>query len=439
MAFRTDDPKTWGKGGKSELITLRTSYISGHVLVVSGAGGGKSAGIVIPTCLTYRKPVVVVDPDGEILARTRAAREAMGHSIRVIKPGIGFDMLKLLEPHFKQSSMTFTHVAKLITESDRLHQDGIGDYFEKEGTKVIAALLEHFIAAQDPNPIGSLAKLIALELPQFKTVLRAIMGSYPPDHAIRAALGPYQDPDPRFFTSFQTTAGQCLGWVPYGKYLDMFRFDPPGSAPILGSKTDVFIQVSKFDMRENPTLVRLMIGTILYVADHRQEGDAPDERLVVVDEAATVGRMTIFESIRDTARKKRLHLMMIFQSQGQIEHLYGRPGLQSWMNGVSARVFSGIEALEECRALSEIVGSYTAEVDGESRSVSSKLGLFSGVSESVSNSNSLREAKLISPDQIRTLPGDAALVLFKGQRPIIAGLALWFRRPEWQLKKSAGQ
>ena len=395
----------------------------------------KSAGIVIPTCLTYRKPVVVVDPDGEILARTRAAREAMGHSIRVIKPGQGFDMLKLLEPYFTQSSMTFTHVAKFITESDRLYQDGIGDYFEKEGTKVIAALLEHFIAVQDPNPLGALAKLIALDLPQFKTVVRAIVGSYPSDHTIRAALGPYQDPDQRFFQSFQTTAGQSLGWVPFGQYLDMFRSDPPGSAALLGPKTDVFIQVSKFDMRENPTLIRLMIGAILYVADHRQGGDAPDERLVIVDEAATVGRMTIFESIRDTARKKRLHLMMVFQSQGQIEHLYGRPGLQSWMNGVSARVFSGIEALEECRALSEIVGSYTADVDGESRSVSSKPGLFSGVSQSVSSSNSLREAKLISPDQIRTLPGDAALVLFKGQQPLIAGLALWFRRPEWQLEK----
>ena len=201
--------------------------------------------------------------------------------------------------------------------------------------------------------------------------------------------------------------------------------------PLLGAKTDIFIQVTKSDMKENPTLVRLIIGSILYVADHRQDDDAPDERLVIVDEAAVVGRMKIFESIRDTARKKRLHLMMIFQSQGQIEHLYGRPGLQSWMNGVSARVFSGIEALEECRALSEIVGSYTADVDGESRSVSSKPGLFSSVSQSVSSSNSLREAKLISPDQIRTLPGDAALVLVKGQRPLVAGIAFWFRRAEW--------
>jgi type IV secretion system protein VirD4 len=224
--------------------------------------------------------------------------------------------------------------------------------------------------------------------------------------------------------------------VPYEDYLGMFRADPPGSAPILGPKTDIFIQVTKSDMRQYPTLIRLIIGAILYVADNRQGSDAPDERLVIVDEAAAVGRMTIFESIRDTARKKRLHLMLIFQSQGQIEYLYGRPGLQSWMNGVSARVFSGIEALEECRALSDIIGSYTVEVDGESRSVSSKAGLFSGVSQSTSTSNSLRGAKLITPEQIRTLPGDSALILFKGQQPIIAGLALWFRRPEWQLPRA---
>jgi type IV secretory pathway TraG/TraD family ATPase VirD4 len=59
------------------------------------------------------------------------------------------------------------------------------------------------------------------------------------------------------------------------------------------------------------------------------------------------------------------------------------------------------------------------------------------VSQSTSTSNSLRCAKLITPEQIRTLPGDSGLILFKGQQPIIAGLALWFRRPEWQLPKTS--
>ena len=431
LAFRTDDPKTWGKGGKSELITLRTSYISGHVLVVSGAGGGKSAGIVIPTCLTYRKPVVVVDPDGEILARTRAAREAMGHSIRVIKPGQGFDMLTLLKPQFARSSMVYTHIAGLMVETDRMYSSDVSDYFKAEAINIIASLLEHFMVGRSADPLGAIIDVMTRDEASFKDVVTTIADEYEDGHTIRRNLGSYRNVESRFFQSFQTTVRQALKWVPYPEYLAMFTDDPQGAPPLLGPETDVFIQVTKSDMKENPTLMRLILGTILYVADNRPEHLEPQERLVIVDEAASIGRMTIFDRIRDTARKKRLHLMMIFQSQGQIEELYGKTGLRSWMNGVAARVFAGIEDLDECRALSDLVGSYTVDVDGESRSVSSKPGLFSAVSQSVSTSNSLRGTKLITPEQIRTLPGDSAMVLFKGQYPLLVGLPFWFRRKEW--------
>lgn len=430
-AFRTDDPDTWWNGGRSELITMRTKYVSGHVLVVSGAGGGKSAGIVIPTCLTYRKPVVVVDPDGEILARTRGAREAMGHSIRVIKPGQGFDMLTLLKPQFARSSMVYTHIAGLMVETDRMYSSDVGDYFKSEAINIIASLLEHFLVGRASNPLGAIVDVMTRDEASFKDVVTKIADEYDEGHTIRRNLGSYRNVESRFFQSFQTTVRQALKWVPYPEYLAMFTAEPEGAPPLLGPDTDVFIQVSKSDMKENPTLMRLILGTILYVADNREEHLEPQERLVIVDEAAAIGRMTIFDRIRDTARKKRLHLMMIFQSQGQIEELYGKTGLRSWMNGVAARVFAGIEDLDECRALSDLVGSYTVEVDGESRSVSSKPGLFSGVSQSVSTSNSLRGAKLIMPEQIRTLPGDSAIVLFKGQQPILVGLPFWFRRKEW--------
>ena len=429
--FRTDEPATWGAGGKSELITMRTSYVSGHVLVVSGAGGGKSAGVVIPTCLNYRKPVVVVDPDGEILKRTRARREAMGHSIRVIKPGQGFDLLTLLKPEFARSSMVYTHIAGLMVETDRMYSSDVGDYFKAEAINIIASLLEHFMVGRAANPLGAIIDVMTRDEASFKDIVTKIADEYEEGHTIRRNLGSYRNVESRFFQSFQTTVRQALKWVPYPEYLAMFTADPQGAPPLLGTATDVFIQVTKSDMKENPTLMRLILGTILYVADNRPDHLEPEERLVIVDEAAAIGRMTIFDRIRDTARKKRLHLMMIFQSQGQIEELYGKTGLRSWMNGVAARVFAGIEDLDECRALSDLVGSYTVEVDGESRSVSSKPGLFSAVSQSVSTSNSLRGTKLITPEQIRTLPGDSAIVLFKGQYPLLVGLPFWFRRKEW--------
>jgi type IV secretion system protein VirD4 len=430
--FRTDDPGSWGQGGSAPLVTMRTSYGSGHVLVVSGAGGGKSSAIVIPTCLTYRRPVVVVDPDGEILRVTRAAREAMGQRIRVIRPGEGFDMLGLLAPHLDASSMAYAHLAGLMVETDRMYSSDAGDYFKAEAVNIIASLLEHFRSLDAVNPLREIIHVMTKDESAFKDEITRIAEGYSLNHMIRLNLGSYRNVEPRFFQSFQTTVRQALKWVPYREYLSMFSAEPEGAPPLLDDRTDIFIQVSKSDMKENPTLMRLVLGSILYVADNRDPELPPQERLVIVDEAAAIGRMTIFDRIRDTARKKKLHLMMIFQSQGQIEELYGRTGLKSWMNGTAARVFAGIEDLEECRALSDLVGSYTVDVDGESRSTSSRPGLFTSTTRSVSTSSSIRAAKLITPEQVRTLPGDALIVLFANQPPLLLGKAYWFRRPEWR-------
>ncbi len=90
-SYNHDDPKTWGKGGKSPLITMDSTYESGHSLVISGSGGGKTAAFLIPTCLTYRHAVVVVDPNGDGLKITRDTRTAMGRNVREVCPGQGID------------------------------------------------------------------------------------------------------------------------------------------------------------------------------------------------------------------------------------------------------------------------------------------------------------------------------------------------------------
>ncbi|TMV69302.1 hypothetical protein FGG78_30815 [Thioclava sp. BHET1] len=182
-------------------------------------------------------------------------------------------------------------------------------------------------------------------------------------------------------------------------------------------------------MRNNPTLMRLIYGSIAYAVDRGSV-----ERLIIIDEAAVLGRMSVFEQIRDEMRKKGARLMLIYQSLGQMVHAYGREGMRAWNNGVAVRCFSGIEDEQELRELSELIGNYTVEVDGESRAVQKRPGFLASQSQSQTNSTSLQSARLITTDQIKDLPLDAQIVFFKGQRPLLCGKAFWFRRPEWQLK-----
>ncbi len=72
------DRSTWGPGGKAELVTLSTDFAGGHSLVFAGTGSGKTAGIVYPTALTYRHPIIFMDPQHEIYETAAAARADMG-------------------------------------------------------------------------------------------------------------------------------------------------------------------------------------------------------------------------------------------------------------------------------------------------------------------------------------------------------------------------
>ena len=74
--FDPDDPASWGRQGRGNLITLDPSKGNAHSLIFSGSGSYKTAGIAIPNALTYAGPLVIVDPKGEIYDVTAPVREA---------------------------------------------------------------------------------------------------------------------------------------------------------------------------------------------------------------------------------------------------------------------------------------------------------------------------------------------------------------------------
>jgi type IV secretory pathway TraG/TraD family ATPase VirD4 len=51
---------------------------------------------------------------------------------------------------------------------------------------------------------------------------------------------------------------------------------------------------------------------------------------------------------------------------------------------------------------------------------------------SSSNNTSLRNVRLMRPEQLRTLPNDGLIIFFRGFAPIVCGKAICFRREEWQ-------
>ncbi len=423
------DEKSWGLGGKADLITMSPKFEGGHVMVFSGPGGGKTAGIVIPTCLTYNKSVIVVDPEFEILKATEKARKSMDRDVRVIKIGEGVNLLKFLERLTDRRDQVFAHLAKMITDPSRAHTSDVSDFFAKEAKNIIAGLLNYYSSKNVENPFFEVLKVISKQEEDFKNDIKEIVDTQDDDSLLKITLASYSKMESKTFTSFQSTVKQALEWAPYKELLDIITNEPDGAADPLGPNTDLYIQISKSDMENFPGLIRLIVGTLAYVVDEKPDGH---ERMMIVDEAYQVGRLKIFEKIRDTSRKRHLHLMQIFQTSGQLEELYGHAGVRAWNNTQAARIYSTTSDAKDQEELSKLIGEYTADIEGSSKS-SSVRGLGLGTpTASASQNTSLRNVRLMRPEQLGTLPNDALIILFKGFNPIICGKAICFRRKEWQ-------
>ena len=418
-----------GLGGRAKLITMSTEFNGGHTLVFSGTGGGKTQAIVIPTALTKRRPIICLDTADEIHNIVAKAREKMGFKARVIEPGCGIDLFKMLKPYLENNEKAFLLLAHSLMAPAKENNSDAGRYFTEEASILAAGLFKHLYNKGSENIFREFASVISKGETDLKKYLEATTAKYAEGSFERNFLGTYAEAESRTFTSLQATTRQALIWASLNKFGDILSSEPEDALDPLAEDTDLYIKISLSDLRSFPTIVRQIIATFVFIVE---EEKGLGERLMIIDEAYQVGKLKQLELIRDTMRKRGLHLMQIFQSVGQMEELYGPAGVRSWNSSVAARVFTNSEDPGEQEQISKAIGKYTANIGSGSKSVSTR-GLVIGTPSSSQSENwGLQGVSLLPPEQVRTLPNDAQIVFFKGQPPLICGKAFSWRRREWQ-------
>jgi type IV secretion system protein VirD4 len=427
-SYSHNDKSTWGKGGKSPLITMDTSYEAGHSLIISGSGGGKTAAFVVPTCLAYRHSLVVVDPNGEALKLTMEKRTSMGRNVREVCPGKGIDIMAILSIHFV-TGRQYRHLADMMVIREK--DSEFSNFYADECITLLGALLEFFTEEnKELSTFAGVASVINLSEIEMKTMFSSISVDSKREN-IKSIVKGMIDKDSKFFTYFTSTLRQSLNWTVYKEMVSMVSTHDKDAPDPLDPNTDLFITLDEQDIEEFPGLVRLILGAITY--DMMKREDRSTEKLMIVDEAKLFGYFPLFEALRDRARKYRLHLMLVYQSIVQIEKAYGRTGPKEWAN-VAVRSYSAIEDMDEAKALSEMIGSFTVGIQENSQGSSGSPVSVIGQSHNIGLSERTQQAALITPEEIRKLPQDAQILIFRRQSPLICGKAFYFRRPEWLLK-----
>lgn len=441
-SFDPHDPDTWGCGGEAPLLAfdLERGIGSGHGLVISGSGGGKTTANVVPTLLRWPGNAVVFDPSIEVLPMVHDARITRSDEPRQIfsidpsSPTGSANLLDWIGTGTKTAEEDIATVASWFAGSKSESRD---PFFAQMAEALIRGLLAHVVLSKSETDrtLRRLRIMMSESHDHFQTTtLEAILKEWPIDSYVHRQLGPFRGMHGATFSGIYSNAGDMTNWLAFPRFADMVSTAGGWKTTDLATKhIDVFINLPLATVQEHPGLGRVVLGALLNSVHHHDSvrlagGDdamVPLSKrvLFLIDEAPRLQNMQVLTLVRDAGRKYRATLVMIYQSLGQMDAIWSEDGRVAWMDSASWISFSAINSNETAKYVSDRCGTMTVETTSRTAGAGAR-GAMNSASVSVQRRN------LINPDELMRLRGDEQIVFVLAQPPIRCGRAFWFRRPE---------
>ena len=430
--FDPTSRRRWKRQGKGQLITMDPALGNGHVVVLAASAGYKTAGIVIPNILHYDGPLVVVDPKGDLYARTRAAREDKGYTARVIDARNGFDPFKMIAPLAPEAPSVYLTMARTLMPLAGRGSD-ISEYFHEMSTALFAALMAHFIHEKSNNIAGDISAFINRKREEVIQEAQNIA----PRHGfpfIADEMKGLAALDDRTFPGVVKGISNKLAFT---RFPDVAAYGQSKDSPethleALGPKTDIFINVPTLAAKDFSSFPRLLIGAMYVASELLEQPDRPRaRRLFLIDEARVLGGMDALTNVRDAGRSIGLHLMLIYQNYGQLKQAWGGDaGADAWLDSCEARVISAVGSSRTANDIITMLGRQTLRLRMQGSSSSNPVMAPVGGSVSSSEQEQLREVPLMSASALGQLPAHGEIIFTRRSRPILATKAIYFTRPD---------
>lgn len=438
VPFRPGDKSTWGTGGTAPLLTFGCNFGSTHSLVFAGSGGFKTTSTVVPTCLSWKGPLVVLDPSTEIAPLVRDFREKeLNRRMFVLTPGevTGFNVLDWITTSKNPEQDVATVAQWLLSETPR-QSTGTDNYFQMQAHNLLTGLLAYVALSEHydgPRNLRGLRQLISKPEPSLRTLLNEIHETASSDF-IRETVGVFINMVDQTFSGVYSSASKDTQWLSFPEYADLVCGNSFTTHQLTTGEIDVVVNLPVNILQTYPGLARVIVGSLIN-AMVQADGAHKERVLFLLDEVNLLGTMKTLETARDVGRKYGVTLMMIYQTIAQLKRHFGNEGKTSWFESASFISFAAVNDLEVATEVSRRCGEMTVETHS-----SSKTGGLLGDSAAgkVTSSTNQTKRPLIMPHEVmQEMRSDEQIVFVAGRPPLRCGRAIYFRRTD--MKKSVGQ
>lgn len=456
----------------SKTPLLKGSF-NGHMLVVSGSGGGKTASFVLPNTLNYQAgSMLVIDPKSEIYAVSHRSREERGHTAYILKPGFAdtdsFNCIGWVDPDssgFTKDCMTVS--SWIFPEDSEGGSDG-GSYYQETAKRLFAFTLAYTLASWKKDrdegnvrPFPTLVDVYNFLFQSAADVQKAIV-------EIDTALKALSETSVQFGTAtsqLKTWASSFVGgdmektwpntvssvqkqfwWIGDKSAASIISGNAIGKGrnfsaqEICNGKTSIYVCIPLSVLESTPGLARLVIGAFLN-SIFQAEGKSKGTTLFMIDEMQILGNFPILhQTALNQGRGYGITLAGIIQAPSALEKQAGKGVYDAWVDNTMLQMYFAIGGEETAEKISKQIGDTTVEENSYSGGTQKQRGSFLGADNSggLNISTSKHARRLRTAAEIMNLDRTYAVVFRRvgvsdkrvGKLPMIVGTSYYKDRPE---------
>lgn len=415
-----------------------------NVLVVGGSGAGKTRTYAVPNVLEAGCSMVITDPKGEILRKTGGFLKRAGYEVRV------FDLLNpdasfCYNPfrYVRDDKEVLQLITNLIQNTTPPHAQSSDPFWEKSETALLQALMLYLLHEAPPEEqnFGMVMELLGSAQVKekdenFESPLDILFE--------RLAMRDPESIAVKQYGIYKQAAGKTAKSILVSVRVRLAAFNLPQIARLtmtdelhlddLGERrVALFCCIPDSDKSLNYLVGMVytqLIQTLFYQADRVHRGRLPVPVHCLMDEFPNISLpKDSFQSALATMRSRGIFCSIIVQNIAQLKSMY-KDSWESLVGLCDEFLYLGGNEQGTHKYVSELIGKETVETTSRS--------LSRGRSGSSSTSHQQTARDLMTPDEVRLLSNDKALLFVRGERPVMDWKYNLLRHPNIRFTEDGG-
>lgn len=415
-----------------------------NVLVVGGSGAGKTRTYAVPNVLEAGCSMVITDPKGEILRKTGGFLKRAGYEVRV------FDLLNP-EASFCYNPFRYVRddkevlqlITNLIQNTTPPHAQSSDPFWEKSETALLQALMLYLLHEAPPEEqnFGMVMELLGSaqvkeEDENFESPLDILferLAMRDPESIAVKQYGIYKQAAGKTAKSILVSVGVRLAAFNLPQIARLTMTDELHLDDLGERRVALFCCIPDSDKSLNYLVGMVytqLIQTLFYQADRVHRGRLPVPVHCLMDEFPNISLpKDSFQSALATMRSRGIFCSIIVQNIAQLKSMY-KDSWESLVGLCDEFLYLGGNEQGTHKYVSELIGKETVETTSRS--------LSRGRSGSSSTSHQQTARDLMTPDEVRLLSNDKALLFVRGERPVMDWKYNLLRHPNIRFTEDGG-